>query len=340
MRDAMTTLVEHGTAQGVRLAELPLPFPVGPVNCWILIDNPVTVVDPGMLFDDSTDRIEAALSEAGLTLADVDQIVVTHAHPDHFGAAGWLADVADAPIVCGAPEVARLEAFHDHDDDRREQYMRLLAGVGVPVELQDTFSQMGDMVSDLMRPIAASMLAPLDDGEVIEAGGRPFAAHITPGHSSGHLSLHHDDTLISGDHLLATITPNPFIEADESDLGRRRSLVEYLDSLDRFARLDPGIVLPGHGPSFANVPRLISGLRTHHDERAAQILELVVDHPDSTIHELTQRYYTGLQSYHVVLGVSEVAGHLDLLEGRGAVTSKGRPQRFRAGAHHVEGAPE
>ena len=77
----MKLQLQTGT-EGVTLAELPLPFPVGPVNCWILVDHPVTVVDPGMLYEDSTDRIEAALAEIGLPLTAVDQIVVTHAHPD------------------------------------------------------------------------------------------------------------------------------------------------------------------------------------------------------------------------------------------------------------------
>ena len=79
MPRAMTTLVEHEGTAGLRLAELPLPFPVEPVNAWIFVNRPVTVVDPGMFFDESTERLEAALTEAGLTTASVDQIVVTHA---------------------------------------------------------------------------------------------------------------------------------------------------------------------------------------------------------------------------------------------------------------------
>ena len=45
----------------------------------------------------------------------------------------------------------------------------------------------------------------------------------------------HHSRLFSGDHLLPSITPNPLIEPDPSSLlGRRRSLVEYLESLQRF----------------------------------------------------------------------------------------------------------
>ncbi len=329
MPQAMTTLVEHAGSPGLLLAELPLPFPVGPVNCWILVDKPVTVIDPGMLFDDSSDRIEAALAEAGLTVSAVEQIVVTHAHPDHFGAAAWLSDVADAPIVCGTPDVVRLEQFHpDQEQARAAHYVSLLRSVGVPVELENTFSHMREMVKDWIRPVAPSMLAPLDDGQVLAAGGCRFTAHVTPGHSPGHLSLHHAETLISGDHLLASITPNPFIEAAETELGRRRSLVEYLASLGRFEFLDPDLVLPGHGPAFTDVPQLAARLRGHHDERAAAILDLIAERPGSTIFEIAERFFSGLESYHVVLGVSEVAGHVDLLDMRGEVVVSGTPQRY------------
>jgi glyoxylase-like metal-dependent hydrolase (beta-lactamase superfamily II) len=326
----MTTLVEHSGTEGVALAELPLPFPVGPVNCWILVDRPVTVVDPGMLYDDSTDRIEAALAEAGLPLTAVDQVVVTHAHPDHFGAAAWLSAIADAPIICGEPEAIRLTRFGpDHADERRSHYIELLRSVGVPTELEDTFSEMRSMVQDWLRPVAASMLVPLADGEELQAGGQRFTAHVTPGHSPGHLSLHHGETLVSGDHLLAHITPNPFIESDDTPLGRRRSLVEYLSSLERFERLDPGLVLPGHGPAFTDVPRLTASLRAHHQARADEILALIAEVPGSTIFELAERYFSELESFHIVLGVSEIAGHVDLLETRGQVVSHGAPHRYR-----------
>lgn len=330
MPQAMTTLVEHAGTSGLILAELPIPFPVGPVNCWILIDKPVTVIDPGMLFGDSRTRIEAGLAEAGLTLSSVDQIVVTHAHPDHFGAAGWLSEVADAPIVCGAPEAPRLEQFHpDQEQTRRAaHYVTLLRSVGVPVEREGTFGQMREMVRDWVVPVAPGMLSPLVDGQQVMAGGCSFTAHVTPGHSPGHLALHHGETLVSGDHLLAHITPNPFIEAAENELGRRRSLVEYLASLERFEGLDPAMVLPGHGPAFTDVPQLASRLRTHHDARAAAVLRLVAAMPGSTIYELAEQFFSGLESYHVVLGVSEIAGHVDLLDVRGEVVASGRPQRY------------
>lgn len=328
----MTTLVEHGFPVGVRRAELPLPFPVGPVNCWVLLGDPVTVVDPGMLFENSLDVLERTLADAGLTLKSIEQIVVTHAHPDHFGAAGELARRADAPIVCGEPERRRLIDFHpDRVDARHAQMAALLRSVGVPEALEDTLTKMREVVKDLVAPIDAGMVKPLRDGATLRAGGRSYTAHVTPGHASGHLALAHGRTLLSGDHLLANITPNPFIEADpHSPTGRRKSLLEYLASFDRFGELDPEIVLPGHGPAFTDLPLLVQNLRLHHDNRAGLILDLITLAPNLTIYELAERFFNGLSSYHVVLGVSEIAAHIDLLESRGQVLATGQPQRFVA----------
>ena len=332
MPAAMTTLVEGGLPVGIVHAELPIPFPVGPVNCWVLIDSPVTVVDPGMLVEGSVDILEAALAEAGLNFGSIDQVVVTHGHPDHCGAAALIADRADAPILCGEAETNRLRLFHpDHDEERRSHYIDLLRSVGVPRELEDTFTQMREMIRDLLQPIESHQLSPVTDGQQLQAGGQTYTAHVTPGHAAGHLSLQHDRTLISGDHLLAHITPNPFIEADPtSPTGRRRSLVEYLESFERFEALDPSVVLPGHGPAFEDVPLLVRGLIGHHEKRADRILELIREHPGSTIYELALAYFSELESYHIVLGVSEIAGHVDLLESRGLLASTGAPQRFEA----------
>ncbi len=56
----------------------------------------------------SLERLRAMLAGAGCSLDDIDQVVVTHAHPDHFGAAAWVARRSGAVIVAGRAEVAAL----------------------------------------------------------------------------------------------------------------------------------------------------------------------------------------------------------------------------------------
>ncbi len=325
---SMAPVVEH-LPEGVLHVELPTPFPVGPVNCYVLLDDPLTVVDPGMIWVDSTAQLDAALQAAGRTIAEIAQILVTHGHPDHFGAVGWLADAADARVFCGRAELPKLSGLVE-----RASMGDVIGRLGIPDEMRATFQSFYEGVRDLTYPIAHERLHLLDDGDSLLAGGRDWQVHVTPGHSVGHVSLYDPDArvLLSGDHLLACITPNPVLEPDvESPDGRRRSLVEYIASLDRFVRIDPLLVLPGHGPRFRDVPTLTRSMRHHHESRADEILALVGRLGDATPYELCGEMFPNIEDFTVMLGVSEVLGHLDLLEDDGRLVRTDHiPHRYTA----------
>jgi glyoxylase-like metal-dependent hydrolase (beta-lactamase superfamily II) len=314
----------------IDLVALPTPFPVGPVNCYLLLGDPLTIVDPGMLWGDNMQVLDGALAGHGRKLADIKQIVVTHGHPDHFGAAGWVAEQSSATVICGRLDAPKHvggvggagAAFRSTDLSLR---------LGLPGSLFAMFSKFYEGVTELTHPIPDGRLRVLDDGDTLEAGGREWQVHVTPGHSVGHVSLYDpsDRTLLSGDHLLACITPNPVLEPepDEPD-GRRRSLVEYLASLDRFVRLDPLRVLPGHGPCFRDVLTLVDETRRHHQERATEIFRIVESLGESTPYELSRALFPHLEDFTVMLGVSEAVGHLDLLEADGRIRRvSDHPQR-------------
>jgi len=324
----LAPVVEHLPAGIVHVA-LPTPFPVGPVNCYVFVDEAVTVVDPGMLWADSTQLLEATLAANGRTVRDVDQVLITHGHPDHFGAAGWLADTADATVVCGRAEVPKITPTLD-----RTSIVDVVGRLGIPDSMRDTFRAFYEGVQQLSHPIDPRRLHLLDDGDALQAGGRDWQVHVTPGHSVGHVSLYDPDerVLFSGDHLLACITPNPVLEPDPDTVdGRRRSLVEYLASLERFIRLDPLLVLPGHGPRFQDVPTLTEAMRHHHDSRADEILEVIRRLGDATPYELSGELFPHIKDFSIMLGVSEVVGHLDLLEDDGKLVRRdGHPHRYAA----------
>jgi len=301
--------------EGVLAAALPTPFPVGPVNCYLLPGDPVTVVDPGMVTPESIAALQSLLAAASLETADVDQILVTHGHPDHYGAAGWVAERSGARILCGAAEAPKLLGAP------RPTYDRLLLDLGMPARMVVEAGTMRKAVRDLVRTPDPAMLFHLVDGDRLTAGGREWSVLETPGHAVGHLSLHEPDgdVLLSGDHLLPRITPNPVLEPDDAPPGRRHSLIEYLGSLGRFAGLDPAVVLPGHGPPFTDVPQLVERVRAHHADRGDRILSLVARLGSPTPYDVAMQLFPGLKGFGVMLGVSEVIGHLDLLASDGRV---------------------
>jgi glyoxylase-like metal-dependent hydrolase (beta-lactamase superfamily II) len=327
MPEPLATLVES-MPEGVRVAALPTPFAVGDVNCYLLPEPPVTVVDPGMLFGESQARLERLVQSEGLSLDEIDQIVVTHGHPDHFGAAAWLADESGAPIITGRHEVRKLTLSYE----RGPEYRVVLAQLGLPAEALELFPRFLEQVATLVRPADADGVRVIDDGDALEAGGREYVAHVTPGHAASHVSLWDGSSLLSGDHLLPRISPNPFLELAEGEIpDRRRSLIEYLDSLDRFVAMDPARVLPGHGEPFTRVDRWAQRVRAHHQVRSTEIRSLVAAQSGQSAYELTQVLFPHLRGFEIMLGVSETVGHLDLLEARGELLRLGdEPQRWYA----------
>ena len=301
---------------GVGRASLPTPFRVGRVNCYVLLERPVTVIDPGTLQPGSLAKLKDLLKANGLGFDDIEQIIVTHHHADHCGAAAVLAARSDAPITCGLPEVASLLEPADVQS-RRELLVRL----GVPDAVAcSLIAETDTAVGRVIRRPHPSMVTGVRDGDVLSAGGRQLRCVVTPGHAEGHLALWDSAArmLFSGDHLLARIIPVPSLEGGDR-LHRRRSLVEYLASLSRFVALDPNVVLPGHGRAFTAVDVLAARLRSHSRQRAEQI-ETILRPGPATPYEIARLLQWQPEGARLVLGLAHTQGHLDLLEDAGRVT--------------------
>jgi glyoxylase-like metal-dependent hydrolase (beta-lactamase superfamily II) len=313
---------------GVERLSLPTPFRVGRVNCYLLAASPVTLIDPGTIQPGAIERLASELAARGLGFADIEQIVVTHAHPDHFGAAAELATRSGASIVCGPPEVPGLLGPPDAAAERG-----LLTRLGVPEPTAHSLAASGEAM--LGRAVVwpdPSSIRGVRDGGVLTAGGRQLVCMVTPGHADGHLSLWDpaDRTLFSGDHLLARIVPVPSLNGGDPGTQRRRAFVEYLEGLDRFAQLDPAVVLPGHGRGFTALELLVRRLRDHSRARAGDIAAILRDGPASPF-DIALRLQWQPEGARLVLGLANAQGHLDLLEqaGRATVDSRAEVVRYR-----------
>jgi glyoxylase-like metal-dependent hydrolase (beta-lactamase superfamily II) len=98
--------------------QLPIDFTgLGHVNTYALEDDRgFALVDPGLPGEKSYKILRARMDAAGIPLARVHTVVVTHSHPDHFGGAGLLAEESGADVV--ASEFFRTWWDPDDLDDR------------------------------------------------------------------------------------------------------------------------------------------------------------------------------------------------------------------------------
>jgi len=147
------------------------------------------------------------------------------------------------------------------------------------------------------------------DGETIVLAGRPWRAVHTPGHTLDHLCLYDEEhgVLLSGDHVLPTITPHIAGAGKGAD-----SLRSYLDTLDLVAGL-PGISLglPAHGHPFADVPGRVDAIKRHHVEREELLRDASLALGPATVAQLSHEIFP--KRYWGVMAESETFAHLEHL---------------------------
>jgi glyoxylase-like metal-dependent hydrolase (beta-lactamase superfamily II) len=308
-------------AGAVHVLPVPTPFAVGRVNCYLVDDDPLTLVDAGPNSATSLTVLEAALGEHGRRIEDLERIVITHQHIDHIGLVQILADRSGAEVCAFhalAPWLARFSEVMEADDAFAEAIM---LRHGIPQDIVIALRA----VTRSFRAWGASCTVgtPLADGAVLEFADRTWRVHHRPGHSPSDTVFHDEASgeLIGGDHLIGHISSNPLIsrplDGDESG-GRPRALVTYLASLRATREMDLRVVRPGHGDPVEDHRALIDERFAMHERRAAKLHGLVAERP-RTAHELAQELWGNVAVTQAYLTLSEILGHMDLLLDDGRV---------------------
>ena len=184
---------------------------VGPFqeNCYVIGDGATgAIVDPG----DEAARIALAVEQTGL---EIGQILVTHAHIDHVGAVGALADEYACPVLMHAEAEPMLQQL-----PTQAMMMGLRFGKVPAVDRH------------------------IRDGETLEVGSLKLQSLYTPGHAPGHLAFYveGEGLVLSGDALFAGSVGRTDLFGGDMEV-LMRSISERLLTLPDETR-----VYPGHGP--------------------------------------------------------------------------------------------
>jgi glyoxylase-like metal-dependent hydrolase (beta-lactamase superfamily II) len=293
---------------------VPTPYRVGPANVYVFHAGPVTLFDCGPNTPAALNALRLGLAATGLALEQVARVVISHGHPDHYGLAPAVRRASGATVYVGEHDLPKI-------NERANRFATgaLLMEAGMPVDVL--------LAMDRERR-STRELHPTIDGAVPLEGGERFAfdhfelqvLHL-PGHTSGHICLLEPQrrVLFAGDTLLAHITPNPLLEPTPDDpTVRRKSLVEYMATLDVLESLNLTLVWTGHGEPIREPTATIREIKRHHVLRKEEVAARLDDRPVSPF-EVAGGMFRDLEGFDNFLAVSEVVAHLDLLEAEGRV---------------------
>lgn len=296
---------------------LPTPFYIGPVNVYLIAENPITLIDTGPKTKEAREALRDGLRHAGVRVHDIQRIVLTHAHEDHCGLARSLRDEAkNAEVLVHAWEsghrVGRLEY---------QEHRTLLQRAGVPPREIESMRKVYEGVRQYADSFADGEYSELRDEEELEFDSGALRIVHTPGHTPGSCSFvrEADRTVIAGDCVLKRITPNPILSPDPIDPTKRfASLAEYLVSLARLRTFAPTLVHGGHGAPVHDFEELFNRYFRTIRERQAQVIQLVPKE-GATAFEVARQMFPEADDVHRFLAVSEAVAHLDLAHSEGKI---------------------
>lgn len=301
---------------GLLWLRLPIPGALRHINVWLLEgETGWMLVDTGMRVDgvlEAWERLHASLPQLG----QLEGILVTHHHPDHFGLAARLAADHAAPVfmTLRAQASARLlETERDPDTD--PGLIAYAATQGLEIDGPTRTVMAGRNYQRIVSGMPAD-LRPLADGQELTLANAHWRVSVHDGHAPGHACLHAGDlgVLISGDQVLPTISSNVSVLPDNTS---EDPLGDYLHSFTVLASLpEDTLVLPAHGRPFRGLHARIATIRAEHEDRL-ELLETACATPQSTLELVSVLFrLERFDALNRMLAIGETLAHLRYLECR------------------------
>ena len=304
---------------GLHRLAIPTPFAVGRVNVYLIEDEPLTLVDAGPNSGTSFDELQRGLERLGHSLEDIELVILTHQHIDHLGLVSLVASHSGAQVAAIDAAVPYVENFPSEAQADDDFALEMMLRHGIPEDVARALASVSQAFRAWGSRVEVDRV--LRDGEPLALRDRTLHVHHRPGHSPTDTVFHDRERriLIAADHLLKHISSNPLITRPRDGTRERpKALLAYLESLRATREMDVELVLPGHGDPITDHRTLIDERMALHERRAGKIKRLLEQRPRSA-YEIAQSLWGNVAVTQAYLTLSEVLGHVDLLEEAGAV---------------------
>jgi len=302
--------------------EIPTPFQVGGVNVYL---SERTLIDPGPDSEGAWSELCTELAARDLAPEDVERVLVTHPHPDHFGLARRFRD-RGAEVLASERTAGIVADFRGRLNHEQEFFEPFLERHGLAPETARTVVQLPEAFLEYAPAVETDRI--LSEGDEVPVdGGPPVSVLAVRGHAPGELVFERetagDSVAVVGDHVMMEITPNPLLEPPQEEGGERpRVLPAFNESLARLRDREYDRLLPGHRGEIEDPEGRIDEILASHEGRTEEVYELI-DGPTTAV-DVMEGLFGDLPATELFPGMSEAVGHLDVLVERGRAVREER----------------
>lgn len=293
----------------INVLQVPIKLPIKATNAVIIFDDPLTIIDPGCRGELTLELFEKELSLHGKSLKDVERILITHGHIDHFGAAEDIREISNADIYIHEDDFEKACRQKDEGlNEFRSVYKDTLLKHGSTNEglvgLDNFLHYIDSFYSPITRykPYKNTVDFDTFSLDVIE----------TPGHTRGSVVFYSKDKdlLISGDTLIKDISPNPIIEYIDKGL-RFDSRSSFKESVKSLVDFKVTRIIPGHGQEIYDLNALYKKYKSDWNKRENAMLNVLKQKESISAFEMTEELFGKLKGFDIFLGMSEIIGYFD-----------------------------
>jgi glyoxylase-like metal-dependent hydrolase (beta-lactamase superfamily II) len=307
-------------AEGILWMRLPLPLRLDHVNVYALREGDGwSVIDTGFASKRSR-SVWRALMDGPLEGLPIHRLIVTHHHPDHIGLAGWMQEEFGTKLwtTRTAWLFARMLTLDKHEVHKEETLLHYRSGGMEPEIYQKRLAEKPFNFADIVAPMPLGFKR-IQEGEVIEIGGRRWDIRMGNGHAPEHATFwcRDEPLLIAGDQILSSISPNIGVYATEPEADPLAEWLEACERLSKFAREDH-LVLPGHKLPFTGLPARMRQLVDNHHGALKRLTKFLTE-PHTAAECFTTLFKRPIGEGEYGLALVESMAHLNHLYHLGQV---------------------
>ncbi len=306
-------------APGVHWVRMPLPFSLKWINLWLVDDGEAgwTVVDTGMPLAE-TKAAWRAIFDRMLDGRPVRRIIVTHMHPDHIGAAGWMSRKTGAALWMSRLEYVTCRMLVADTGREAPQaaldFYRRAGWAEAEIETYKArFGGFGRGVGALPDAFRR-----LKDGDELQMAGETWRVVVGAGHSPEHVCLYCPalNVLISGDQLLPRISSNVSVFPTEPAADPLKDWMESCLKL-KAAVPEDVLVLPAHNEPFRGAHARLQALHDGHARSLRRLRKRLAEAPRRVIDTFPALFGRKIDAEALGMATGEALAHLNRLIARG-----------------------